>query len=234
MSEVEVEETLRIADMAERLRAYKMSLAYSYFFVVWASVMVGLPLACLAILFSPWFGAVRTCYLVLFLTSVGLGIAISMTIMFYMMVKFEVLKSQGRDWTQIIWPLAFSAPFAITYGILSALGLQSLMPVAWAPSGGVSFLIIGLTMERELVSRRLLYARPFLATGALALAASVPVLYVAFRPEECAYLVASELMWSWSAGPLSAMLLASASYLIISLAASIYTLMAAERAILRP
>jgi len=84
------------------------------------------------------------------------------------------------------------------------------------------------------VREELLHTRPFLLTGLLALAASVPVLYLASRPETCEYLVASKTVWTWMAGPLSAMLLASASYLVISFVAALYTFLTAERAVLRP
>jgi len=226
----EVEEAIRIADLAERLRAYKTSLAYSYCFVIWSSLMVGLPLACLAIMFSPWIGALGH-YLAVFLTTVGVGIAISLALMFLLLVKMGAL---GSPKASLIWSLAFSVPFATIYSLLSAFGLWKLMPVAWCPAGGLAFLVIGLTVEDSLVREGLMSARPFLLTGLLALAASAPVLYLASRPEPCEYLVASRPVWTWSAGPLSAMLLASALYLVISFVASLYAFLRAERAVLRP
>ena len=226
-----VEEAVRIADLAEKLRAYKVSLAYSYCFVIWASILVGLPLACTAIMFSPWFRAIGAYYLAIFLTTVGLGIAISLALMFFLLSKMGAL---GTPRASVIWSLAFSIPFAFTYLLLSSLGLWGLMPVAWCPAGGVAFLVVGLTIENSLVKEGLVKARPFLLTGILALASSVPVLYLASRPEPCEYLVASRPAWSWMAGPLSAMLLASALYLVISFVASMYTFLRAERAVLGP
>ena len=230
----DVEEAVRIADLAERLRAYRTALAYSYCFIIWASVMVGLPLACTAIMFSPLFTAIGPYYLGVFLSTVGMSVAISMGLMFYLMARLGALNASGYKKAPLAWSLAFSVPFALAYGILSALEAWSFMPVAWVPAGGVAFLTIGLTVENALVKEKLLHTRPFLLTGLLALAASVPVLYLASRPEACEYLVASKTAWTWMAGPLSAMLLASASYLIISFVAALYTFLTAERAVLRP
>jgi len=226
-----MEEAVRIADLAERLRAYKTSLAYSYCFVIWASLMIGLPLACLAIMFSPWFGALGHHYLAVFFTIVGVAIVASLALMFFLLIRMDAL---GDPRASLIWSLAFSVPFALIYSSLSACGLWEFMPVAWCPAGGIAFLIVGLTVENSLVREGLMNARPFLLTGLLALIASVPVLYLASRPEPCEYLVASRPMWAWLAGPLSAMLLASALYLVISFVASLYAFLRAERAVLKP
>ena len=230
----ELAEVARVADLAEKLKAYRTSLAYSYCFLVWSSLMVGLPLIHTAIMFSPWFPAVRAYHVQMLFLVLALGIATSLAIMFYLLVRMGIMGLPTPRTAAIAWPLSFSIPFAVVYGLISALGLFDLMPVAWWLAGGIAYTAVGLSVENALVREKLLFARPFLLMGLLALATSVPGLHLALREDECEYLIGGVLMWRWAAGPLSAMLLAGATHLLAAFLASFYTFLKAERAVFGP
>ena len=230
----ELAEIARMADFTERLRAYRTSLAHALSFIIWASVMIGLPLAHVAIMFSPWFPALRPYHPAAFMATVAVAIALSLLIMGYLQARLGVAHLPNEKLAHAIWPLAFSIPFAMIYGLIGALELWGLMPIAWCLSGGVAYLLVGLTIERWLVRERLLFARPFTLMGVLAIAISVPVFYLASLGQPCAYVIEGAVMWSWVAGPLSAMLLASALYILASFATSLYALLMAERAVFGP
>ena len=230
----EMREALDLADLAERLRAYKASLAYSYCFTTWASLMVGFPLAFTALMFSPWLPAMSEAWHVLLVATLGTGMALAFVLTYYVLARLGATDLLGARWASVAWSLSFALPYAIAYGLLAAINAWSYAPVAWYPAGGVAFVSVGLTVERALVRRRFLLARPFLFAGASALLASAPVLYLASLPVPCEYRLlppGAPTAWSWEAGPLSAMLLAGALNLIICFAAAIYTLLTAERVV---
>ena len=230
----EVKAAARLADLTERLKAYKTSLAFSYSFLIWASVMIGLPLLHTAIMFSPWFSAIRPYHPWAFFITVGIAVALSLALMFYLLNRLGITGLPTPKIAAAAWSLSFSIPFALIYNLLPVLGLWELMPVAWILSGGIAFTAIGLTIERILVRERLMFARPFLLMGLLSLVFSVPVFYLALQAQPCDYVVNGAVVWSWSAGPLSAMLLASALDMLASFIASFYTLLTAERAVFGP
>ncbi len=231
----EMRAVLSLADLAERLRAYKASLAYSYCFITWASLMVGFPLAFTALMFSPWLPAVSEIWHVLLVATLGTGMALAFALTYYVPARLGVADLLDARWASAAWSLSFALPYTIAYGLLAAIGAWSYAPVAWLPAGGVAFLSVGLTVERALVRRRFLPARPFLLAGTSALLASAPVLYLASLPVPCEYRLlppgAPTTAWSWEAGPLSAMLLAGALSLTICFTAAIYTLLTAERVV---
>ncbi|HDI00951.1 MAG TPA: hypothetical protein ENF78_00755 [Candidatus Bathyarchaeota archaeon] len=230
----QVEEMALVVDFTDKLRSYRTSLAFSYCFFIWSSIMMGLPLLHTALMFSPWFPVIKPHGLYLLLGTLVAGLVASLALMFYVLARFGLLSFPTPKAAATSWSLSFSIPYGLVYSLLSALGLWQLMPVAWCPAGGLAYLAIGLTAERWLVRERLLLARPFLLMGTLALFSSAPILYLASQAEECTYSIGGVVVWSWLSGPLSAMILAAATYLLLTLAVSLYTFIRAERAIFRP
>jgi len=154
--------------------------------------------------------------------------------MFYVLVRFNMISFPTPKSSALYWSLSFSVPYATIYLILSIFRIWDLMPVAWCLAGGISYTIIGLTVEKMMVERKLMLSRPFTFMGILALLTSIPIFYIALQKQKCYYSINGVLLWSWTSGQISAMIFTAALYLLITLAVSLYTFLEAERAIFKP
>jgi len=154
--------------------------------------------------------------------------------MFYVLARFNMLNFPTPKSSALYWSLSFSVPYATIYLILSILGIWDLMPVAWCLAGGISYTIIGLTVERMMIKRKLILSRPFILMGILVLLMSFPAFYIALQKQSCYYSINSVILWSWTAGQITAMIFTAAIYLLMTLIVSLYTFLKAERAIFKP